>query len=318
MAIRAVLDIAGRTGKMYQGSDAEVTIPYIVFTDSRADDEAAILASGVLPNRGDLLATNTYLAASSCTLKREDKNPLVWRANVTFKPDSLNQPAILPNPLERPAEVEWDAVAYTVPATETAEDYIPPGEADVVPAGSPIVNSAWDLFDPPAEKTAYYWVATLEKNVAAVPVWILDVAGCVNNSSYVIDDLPIAEGASRLVGVRIGRRQRENGFNFRQVRFAIEFRRLRPPRTPGEQVPLPWILELEDMGYNRNHVIGGSTYQTGGVTRTRILGTDNKPVPFPVHLDGTGDELASPTPTTTVKRHFKIYTTADFSQLPLV
>lgn len=322
MAITAGLDIKGRTGRPYVGSDSEAVVCYIVYTDDPEQDEADIMAAGVLPKRGDRLRSNVYLAAESCSLKREDQCPTMWRATITFKQDSIDpkeqEKRDIPDPIDRPAEIEWDSIEYTVPADRSVEDYIPPGETQPVKAGSPVVNSASDQFDPPAEKTDYRWVAMVTKNVRVVPLWLLDYAGRVNNSMYTLDGILIAEGASRLTGVRIGPRQKEGDFPFRTIRFNIEFRDLREPRFKGEEIPLPWILELQDKGYNKNPWTTTSTYFEGGPSKSSILGADGKPVSMPQFLDGKGSPLASLTPATAKHRCYKIYRTADFNQLPFL
>lgn len=328
MAITAVPDIKGRSGKPYLGTDTETTVQYIVYTETKTQGEAAIMASGCLPSRGDVFSENAYLAAFQISLKREDANALMWRATIQYKTDSLDQKEkdkiLYPNPCNRPAEVEWDAIGYQVPAVTTVEDYTPPGEADAYPAGSPIVNAAWDKFDPPAEKTDYHWSCSVTKFVSAVPVWLLSIPGTVNNASFTVDSLSVDAGCARITGLRIGRRQRENGFNYREVKFTLEFRRKRDARTPAEAilgVPDPWILEVENMGYNKRPLANpaASAYQFCGdeTAYERIVDANNKPVPVPVYLTASGDVATDPTPATTTKRHFKIYRTSDFSQLPL-
>jgi len=318
MAIYAVPDIKGRSGKPYLGTDTETTVQYIVYTETKTQGEAAIMASGCLPNRGDVFSENAYLAAFQISLKREDANALMWRATIQYKTDSLDQKEkdkiLYPNPCDRPAEVEWDAIGYQVPAVTTVEDYTPPGETVAVKAGSPIVNSAWDRFDPPAEKTDYHWSCSVTKFVSAVPVWLLSIPGTVNNASFTVDSLEVDAGCARITGLRIGRRQRENGFNYREVKLTLEFRRKRDERTTGEAVPDPWILELENMGYNERP---SSTYQAAGPEQWRITDTNAKPVPVAVYLASDGAKATDLTPETTLKRHFKIYRTSDFSLLPL-
>jgi len=318
VAITAVYDIKGRSGTPYLGTDTSIDVQYIVYTDNARQGEADILAANVLPNRGDVFSENAYLAAYQIKLKREDLNPTIWRATVTFKTDSLDpkekDKQLYPNPMERPAVVEWDSVSYPVPAATTVEDYTPPGETEAVKAGSPVVNSAWDPFDPPVEKTEYNWTCTVSKFVPEAPTWLLDIPGTVNDGPFTVGGLPIAEGAARITSLRIGSLQRENGYTFVELKFGIEFRRKREPRTTGEVVPDPWILELENMGYNERPV---SSYQSMGSQLLRIVDGNNKPVPNPVYLTADGYEATSVTPTTSVKRHFKIYRTSDFSQLPL-
>lgn len=321
MAITAVKDMRGRSGRPYLGSDTEIQVPYIVYTDSRAQGETDILNSGVLPLRGQVFPENAYLAAYSLSLKREDQNPIIWRAVVTYKTDSLDEKEsekqFYPDPTTRPAEIEWDAVGYEVPAVFTVEDFTPPGETENVPPGTLIRNSAWDPFDPPPMKTDFHWVANVTKFVPVVPYYTLAIPGTVNSDQYVLDNVPIAIGASRITGLRIGRRQRENGVNYRQLQLTIEFRPQRDKRFASEEVPTPWILELVDEGYNYRAVVGNSYLNAGSGEPARATDDEDRPSAGPVLLNGAGGPLTGATFETAVYRHYKIYRTSLFSQLPL-
>lgn len=318
MAITAVLDMRGRSGKPYLGTDTEITVPYIVYTENRSQGETDILNSGCLPARGDVFTENAYLAAFSITLKREDQHPLIWRATVTFKTDSLDQKEkdkqLYPDPTTRPAEIEWDATSYQVPATVTVEDFTPPGETEEVKAGAPVVNSAWDLFEQPPEKTDYYWTCTLTKLMSEVPSYVLDMPGRTNSADFTIDNVMVEGGCARIVGLRIGRRQRENGVNYREVKITIEFRAPREARDGETVVPGPYILELENMGFNER---AGSSYQEMGPTQTPITDANGKNIKDPVYLTSTGEVATGLTPENTPRRHFKIYRSFDFNLLPL-
>lgn len=325
MAISAELDIKGWTSSPYLGTDTSVVVPYIVYTDTRTQTEQDIMASGVLPARGMPYGPNAYLAASGCNLKREDANPLVWRATVTYKTDSIDQKEKdkqdYPNPCDRPAEIEWDAVSYTKIQPETVEAYTLPytGETST-PAGAPILNSAGDIFDPPVEVTDYRWTATVTKFVAAVPTWILEMAGRVNAAPFVIDGLPVARMSARVVGIRIGKRMRDNGVNYREIKFTIEFREARESRYEDDKVPEPYILELQDEGYNFN--TGGAGNQgrirVPNYTAASVINTTEGVVsPTAVLLDGAGLPLEDPDFESVVFLPFCVYRTADFSLLPL-
>lgn len=323
MSITAEVDIKGWNGSPYLGSDTNFEVPYLVFTTDLSERETAILTSGVLPSRGDIHPDNAYCAAFGLKLKRNDQQPLLWHATVTYKTDSLDdkekEKQQYPNPLDRPCEITWDAVSYTKIITATVEDYTPPG-GTLIPAGTPIVNTALDPFDPPAEITDYRWVANVTKYVATVPTWILAMRGRVNNASYTIDGVSVDAMASRLVGIRIGKRSRENGINYRELHLTIEFLEQRESRFSGDSVPEPYILELLNEGYQYGSTttarqrIRTPSYSSTGVINTST--TDpGCTVPHPLTIDGDPEEF--PDQTTAVFLPFCVYRTADFSQLPL-
>ncbi len=315
MTITAALDIAGWEGQGYLGSDTESTVPWIVYTTDLAERESAIMQSGVLPSRGAAHPDNAYLFAFACKLTREVKEPKLWRAKIQYKTDGLDDKEankeFYPDPKNRPSEIDWDTVNYSIIADKTVENYKTKNMTETEKAGSPILNSAKDYYDPPPEKTQFNWVANVTKLIPhTVPNWFLNMPGRVNNSPFVIDGLQVQTGCARLVGARVGKKQRENGYPYRELKLVIEFRRPRSPRFAGEFIPPPFILELLDQGYNKRSLSG---------VLTRITDSSNppRPVPQPVPLNGAGGVLTNPALATVKYRCHKIYETDDFSKLPL-
>jgi len=319
MAITARPDRNGWTGSPYLGSDTSSEVPWIVYTTSLDERETAILASGVLPPRGEPHPDNAYMAAFSLKLKREKDQPLVWRATVTYKTDSLDEKEkekqSIPNPIERPAEITWDAVSYTRPVLATVENYTPPG-GTLIEAGTPILNSAYDQFDPPPEITEYRWVANVTKMVEAVPTWLLEMPGRINNAPFVIDGLTVETRSARMIGMRIGKRARENGVNYRELSFTLEFREKRESRFSGDSVPEPYILELLNEGYNYDTGTVRGRIRVPAYIASVISDTGDK-CPHPVLLDAIGLPIEEPDFETAVFLPFSVYRSADFSVLPL-
>lgn len=292
----------GRQGKPYPGSDQESTRNFHVLTDSWSQTEFDILFAGVLPTRGDEHPESPLLFAFDLNLKQHPKNPTFWEAQVKYKTDTFSQrekdQQALPNPLDRPAEIEWGSVAYNVPI-----------EMDL--DGEAICKSAGDSFDPPIEMVQYYWCAHVTRNVAAVPLWIIDYAGAVNNADYEIDGVPVAALCSRLVDIKIGIRSRENGYAFRPFRYSIEFRAKRPARDGEDEADIPCAFDAE--------VLDQGFHLWDGTNKRRIYTTDTprQPVSQPVLLDGMGLPLDNPTTATAVFRKFRTTGRKDFSELPL-
>jgi hypothetical protein len=323
MAIYATTSIRGRDGKPYLGSDTQFTEHLNIFTDSADQGVAEILASGVIPARGTRHPVYVYCAAFDADLKQEDLSPRVWRCKILYKTDSIPQSetnkSVYPNPLDRPAEFEWDAVGYQKIITATVEDYTPPGGA-LIKAGTPIRNSAIDRYDPPIEITDYRFTCTATKFIKEVPIWVLFMAGRVNRNAYRIDGVDVPPMASRIVGLRIGKFMRDNGVDCREVRLTIEFRDPRDSRYVDDKVPEPYILEVQDEGYNYWNLPGGGASRgriripnyKGAIINTTL--TD--PVaPVPVLLDGHGMPLISPDFSNTVLTPWCVYRTADYSSL---
>lgn len=323
MTITAALDRKNWTGQPYIGKDMTYDVPWIVKTTDLNEGASAIRDSGVLPRRGDALPEDTYCSAFTCALKRDEIQPLIWRAVITYKPDSLDEKERekqqFPNPCERPAEIEWDSVGYEVVVDKTVEDYTPPGRT-LIRAGTAIVNTALDEFDPPVTETEYYWTASFTKMLPAVPGWVMGFAGRVNNSDFMIDGILVPEGCARMIGLHIGKRQRENGFPFRELRGTIEFRTTRETRFTGDSVPTPFITEIKNQGYHF-----GSVSTARGRIRTPVFsstGVVNETATDPVcavpwPLDSAGQPIEDPDFDNTYFLQFRTKRTADFSVLPL-
>lgn len=343
MAITVSLDRSGWSGNPWLGSDTTFDVPYIIETTSLNEREMQIIATGLLPSRGTVHPDNAYCAAASLKLTRNGDNPLIWRGVVTYKTDSMpakeSEKLAIPNPLDRPCEIVWNAVSYTKPIAATVEAYTSPNGTDssvgtitgtassaitgtLYPAGTPIITTANEPFDPPVEVTDYRWTATVTKFLPSVPNYLLGFPGRVNSAAYVIDGLSVATMASRLIGLTIGKRERENGVTYRQVQFTIEFKEPHEARWVGEPVPEPYIAYVLNEGYKWYDSGGLVTsgrirlppLTSGGLINTSTTDPNN---PSPCHLDRDGTPIEPGTYLNTLYLPFKVYRTADFSLLPL-
>lgn len=163
--------------------------------------------------------------------------------------------------------------------------------------GNAIVNSAGDLFDPPALMDDSRRVVTVSKNVAAVPAWILDYQDAVNSDAFTIDGVSIAAGKAKMQSVTVSAKQRRNATVFRTVTFTIHLQR------DG------WGVDILDAGYNRKDPADAGKRLP--ITINGVLPS----APFP--LNGAGVPLENPSPANCVFITFNVYKTRAFSSLPL-
>ncbi len=329
------------------GLDSEFDVPYTVICDSLNDNPATIIQSGFLPNRFDAHPDNAFATVRRCPIHREKNAPLVWRAVVHYSAVPLTQQEENQeiSPLDRPARISLVATPYQVPVTFgegfESNGLIPPTYHKVQ---VPIVNSAGDLPDPIPEKTDYYWVANVTKNIPlTLPAWIFDdYAGAINDSPYMIRGQSIPAENSRLIDLRVSEDMKEGNVRFCQLMFSLEFRGRREQRTDiqgkplvigtrtggtgikipvADQPPPPFNLELVDMGL---HKLVPAVLDVNGVVvtpavRTRFMTDDATPRPVsqPILMNGAGDKLTDPTPYKAVFGNWRILKSKDFSVLPL-
>lgn len=187
------------------------------------------------------------------------------------------------DPTADPALISWDSEQFQKPAIYSY-------------AGTAIVNSAGDPFDPPNMMDDSRRIVTVIKNLAVVPAWILTYQDAVNSDSFVLDGVTIGIGLAKMQRVAVGEEQRRNGTLFRTVTFSIHLEK------DG------WLLEPLDAGFRE--IVSGE--------RINILndGDDLQPS-APVPLNGSGVHLTNPTAATAVFLSFVVYETKAFSSLPL-
>jgi hypothetical protein len=309
------------------GLDTEFDVPYNILTNSRADNAATIYATGCLPARFTSFDDNIFATVRRVSLRREPKDPLMWRATVHYSsaPLTEKEEQQAQSPLDRPAEIDWETMPYQMPVL--VGEQVESG----VSIMRPILNSAYDTPDPVPEKTEYFWVANVTKNLAAVPDWTLDnYAGSVNSASFTIEGLTVEAKCARLSNLRISKKLKENDVRYRTITFSLEFRGRREQRqdangdplqvyrpdlglfTYGPDVPPPpFDLELADMGLHRWDVTTSK--------RIKHMTDDSPPrtVGQAVAMDGVGGKLTNPTYYNIVLRSWRILRLKDFTVLPL-
>lgn len=254
------------------------------------DGQWQVGSHGALPRIGDLRSahfgepTDPEAWCDSITPKCAD-GYAGWDVTVTWTTedvsrDSEGNPQSKTNPLSEPALFDWDGEQYQRPAIVDRN-------------GNLIGNAAGDPYDPPEMIDDSRLVCRVEKNVAAVPGWLLAFRDAVNASAFTLDGLQVATGQAKFQRLSLSREQVRNDVRYRSLKFEIHLReegwRLRPINAgfrdaSGEAIVLP-----------------DGTYPTA---------------PVPLLPDGSGP-LDPPTIAGTNFGDHEVYQLADFNQLPL-
>lgn len=290
----------GRGGDGAGLTDSTARRVWRIRTSDKSDSWQLIanygIAAGHFPRRFDPHPENVYLTCRRLKVENQADSPFHWIATAEYSSapirDEAQQREIYPDPVDRPAEIEWSTQPY-----RKAVDRDRNGKA--------VLNSAGDRPESPPEKDASHWVCTVTKNLRTVPAWLLDYNDCpINDDDFEVGGVEVEQHKARLYELRIGRKQIENGFEFYPVSMTIEFRK------EG------WLEKMLDEGFRKKETDG-----SGNVTRTHIsLADDNgelTKVSSPVPLDGNGQPLADPTVDTAVFIDLDFYEPMDFGALPL-
>lgn len=280
-----------------------VTRVWQVITEDATDTPYTLLANPLIPAYNAAHPDNEFLTVRSRNLSRQSGSFIEWLLTVEYSDepkDSEQQQneakQLEPNPLARPAVIEWDSVAREVAIYKDR-------------LGNGIVNSAGDAFESSITATVYDTVAVVTKNVSSVPLWVLDFRGAVNDSPFVIDGVECETGAALLGPVRISGVQSENSIQFRVLTLQLHFRQRRDPEDGEGEAPEAWILEVLDQGLR---------YKSGSDVKN-ILDDSTPPMPItsPVPLNGSGGVLSNPSASNLSFIEFDIHKRRDFSALPL-
>lgn len=289
MSIVKVEQIWPGRGGDSEGIDATTAVRrYRITTDDKHDTEQTIAASGLLPARHSALPENIFLTLRRLSLENIQETPRVWEATLTYSSEPIDQEReerdLQPNPLLRRRTLEWTTNQYREGVLKDRDN-------------KAVVNSAGDFFDPPPEKDASYWVASISKNVAQVPAFMAEVDNPINEDDVDLGGITWPAGTFRLSNLRISDEQKENGYSFFVLSYQLEYRKA------------GWALKIPDNGM-REKDPGDST------KRIHIKDDNEEPVTSPVLLDGSGNRLADPSPDNAVNLTFDIYEELDFTTVP--
>ena len=251
-----------------------------LITDDPDDGPYAIGSNASLPNIGSLHPEDSSAWCRELTV--ENDNPYAgWVVTANYS----SERELSETPTSDPAFVTWDSEQFQKPAIQDKD-------------GDAVVNSAGDFFDPPAMMDDSRRVVTVQKNLTAVPAWILDYQDAVNSDQFTVDGVTIAIGTAKMQRVSVGAEDIRNGIAFRQVTFTMHLQR------DG------WDMQILDAGFRR--------IDPGDSTKRIAISLDDGTEPTtPALLDGSGGLLSNPTPANAVFKTFSVYKTRTFSSLPL-
>ena len=269
---------SGRTARNSKGART-YTRKFRVTSNDKTDGPFEVGSTSGLPLIGSAHPEDANAFCIELTV--ENTEPYAgWTVTANYSDERV----IDDNPTDDAAEINWGSEQFQKVAVVDRD-------------GNLIVNSAGDLFDPPAMIDDSRRVVTVSKNLATVPSWILDYQDAINSDTFTIDGISIGVGKAKMQAVTVGPKQRRNSTVFRTVTFTIHLQR------DG------WVLDILDAGFNR--IPTGDTSNRVPITLDGVLPS----APYP--LNGAGAPLKNPSPTNCVFRSFNVYKTRTFSTLPL-
>lgn len=290
MSVEYIRPMSGREGEFGTITEGRSSRSWLAKCSSRFDDESVVLpwgiGEGILPiPYTSFHPTMPLLLCRKLKWKQDRKSPLHSVVTADYSSEPLNQSDQdqEENPLSRRAKIRWNTAKY-----QKAIDRDVDGDA--------VVNSAGDYFDPPPQVDRSRWTATVQKNLASVPSWIIDYTDAVNDSPFTFQGLSVGTRVAKIMSIEISDQQVENDIPFFVFGYTLEFR------------PETWKLLVLDQGMR--HIFGTDRFQ--------ILDDRSppRPVTSPVCLDGEGQKLAEPDTENAVFLEFDAYEEKDFSVLP--
>lgn len=246
-------------------------------TTSKSEGPYTVGSHGSLPQIGDAHNEDSSAYCRRLTVERAAGWRL-WKVVAEYSSEF----ELSPTPTSDPAIITWNTEQFQRVAYTDKN-------------GHAILNSAGDWFDPPAMIDDSRRIVTVQKNLAAVPTWILTYQDAVNSDIFSVGGVSIAIGQAKMQSIAVSKVQSRNTTTFYQVTFTMHLQKS------------GWLLSILDAGYRFK----------SGTKRYNIVNDDFTLPTTPVPLNGSGDVLSNPTPATAVYRDFSVYETKAFSTLPL-
>jgi len=281
----ALVKVSRETWRSYSvdlGRELQATEYYIVYFDAPTTPIAAEMAEGIplytQPHPDD---SRRLLKQKRPQMVGEESNRMHWEVQCDYS--NLVNPQ--PNPLLRPATIQWDfdnatedyAYDYASEYPSASNDYGP------ISGNQPVVNTAGSPF--PAVRDAGTWSANYSKNVA--PSFTIaseiNVMECVNNDNFPFDGATIAQYSAKISGGSLSVIQTENGFQFRTVTYKIKF------KNNG------WIDYIANFGLE-DLFSGGGKRKAIVLPATSDSPAENATTPWPLDEDGIAYATATTKP----------------------
>lgn len=294
MAVTSVKEIhSGRDGDdelQRDSSSRRYTRVFRVLTSLNTDGAYVVLGSASLPALGNAYPSDSSAWCRRRRARNESFSKRVWIVTCMYSSDYEAEE----NPLDDPAEIEWDTERFQVPMIK-----------DVI-TGVAHVNAAGELFDPPAEKDDSRWTAVVSKNVVGVPSWLRDYRDVVNDAEFTLDGLTIEKGCAKLSGIHIGKQQERNEVTFRVLTMTFHIR----DEGAGDDEGKEWWATDLNAGFRARSPVNFNE-------RVDCTDRNDSPVSSPALLDEDGYQIDDPEPEDATYIRSQAYREADFSALPL-
>lgn len=205
---------------------------------------------------------------NNVTAKSFAGSPFCWEYTATF---SSKIEMDEDDPVDDPVEIEWDEEDIDVPVLKDRN-------------GDAVLNSAGDFPDPLPVGQDSIMVATITFKTTADANTLTTFRKSINTDAFVIEGKTVNAKHARIRKIKLGKRKwrGDNPYRDGTIELAIL-----------DNDEDDWEIRWLDAGYRYLD----ST--TGKLKKATTEGDDSDPVQ-PVLLDGSGNRLASPSPSTAV------------------
>lgn len=254
-----------------------------VVTNNRYDGSYTVLAS--LPSPGSIHPEDSWCVAISAKANQDAKSKLVWIASVEYSSEPCTPDGQKgENPLADPADIDWNTDTTQEPFWKDKND-------------DAVLNSAGDYYEDMLVDDVSRWTVNISKNLGYVPAWIDSYRDAVNTDNIMIDGLPVAAGTAKIKSIQISKWQSRNDVWYRVFQLTIKI------KDDWRHYPLDMGLRCKD--------------PDAATKRIACVDDNKRPVTKPVHLNGSGAQLANPTPSTAVFNTVDKRNLQSFASLPL-
>lgn len=297
MAVIKMGRVAGAELDYSRPYDSTSRLQWLAVTNSNADSEATVyqygLDNGILPL--PYVSPHPTLNGHYCRsvkVRQASGAPRQWTIDAEYSSAPTKDGENEENPLLRPAKIQWRTNQYRQAI-----------DKDIT--GKAILNSAGDYFDPPVEVDRSRWTASVSKNVATVPGYLLDYADAINNNSFFISGLSVEQYTAKVQDISISELKIEGDVLYYEFSYSLEFRREK------------WQpFEVLDQGMRHKVLLTEGGQTVSHLEHILDAGKPRRPVSSPVLLDGQGQKLNNPNPSNAFFQKFTVYYARSFSVLP--
>lgn len=290
MAITAVREVwRGETWSDSKDGSREYLMQFEVLSDDPEESPATIRAHPDIPAQWSVYPDDAAAICVDRQGRRDDRSRLLHVVECRFRwsPEDARDDDE-PDPIEREPRIRWTSQSLMIPVIRDN-------------TGKAITNSAGDYPDPPPEHEIIRWIVNIQFNATVIPANIRQYKGAVNNAAITIDGEPIAAERAKIVGLDISEKQVENETEFRSITLAVEIR---------DDNDESFDLEILDQGLRTKEPSSGEPID---ILISDEEGKLQRPS-APVMLDGHGQKLDNPNPSTAV---FLPYTFANLKDLTI-